>query len=420
MNSRERLIAAINHKKPDKVPLDIGATAVTGIHALALDRLRKRLNYTDKPVIVYEVLQQLGLIETEDIQALGIDVCGILPYSGFTGAVNDEFVPYANTFGIDLFCPKGYKTKFEPETGNTYAYPQGDLSAEPSQIMPEGGCFFDNIDRSQHSLDDSGDPVKDLAAESFAVMSDAEAEFYQKQAEQIKNSSDLGLIGNLAPAGFGDVAFLPGPGIKSPRGIRSMTDWIMAHKIIPEYVHAVYEYHAEIGLKNLEIYRQAVGDSIQVIFMGGTDFGTQRGLMIAREDFREFYMPYWKKMNNWVHENTNWKTFYHTCGAVSGLIGDFIESGADILNPVQCSAEGMEAEKLKKEFGSSIVFWGGGMDTQKILPFGTEEEVREMVRDRIDVFSENGGFIFNTIHNIQADTPIENIAAMLDEVGKYR
>ena len=415
MNSRERFIAALEHREPDRPPLDLGATSVTGIHALALHRLRKSIGQPERPVVVYEVLQQLGLVDEQDIAAMHIDVCGILPYTDFVGAPNDSFVPYDNRFGIPALCVAGYRTQYDPESGRTYAYPCGQQGGEPSMMMPAGGYFFDSLDRTPDDVDTEGlDPREDYGP-SFALLSDEELEFYRKQAAHLAGETDLGVIGNLAPAGFGDAAFLPAPNLTAPRGIRKMTDFIMAHRLRPDYIHGLFAMQLEYALKNLELYRQAVGDSIQAIFMGGTDFGTQRGLMMNAEDFREFYRPYWQTVNDWVHTHTKWKTFYHSCGAVSALIPDFIEAGVDILNPVQCSACGMDAAALKAAYGDRLVFWGGGMDTQHVLPRGTTDEVRETVRERLRIFAPGGGFVFNAIHNIQADTPVENITAMLEE-----
>ena len=134
---------------------------------------------------------------------------------------------------------------------------------------------------------------------------------------------------------------------------------------------------------------------------------------------RDLYFPYYKQVNDWIHAHTPWKTFKHSCGAVSKFIPTFIEAGFDILNPVQCSATGMEPEKLKAEFGDRIVFWGGGVDTQKVLPFGTPAEVREQVLRRCEIFAPGGGFVFDSIHNVQAATPVENIVAMLDAVHEF-
>ncbi|MBC7960509.1 MAG: methyltransferase, partial [Vallitaleaceae bacterium] len=175
----------------------------------------------------------------------------------------------------------------------------------------------------------------------------------------------------------------------------------------------------EIAIQNLEIYKQAVGDRIQAIWLSGTDFGTQTGPFASVESYRQLYKPFHKKLNDWVHKNTQWKTYYHTCGSIGPLLDDFADAGIDILNPVQCSATGMDAKTLKEKYGNQFVFWGGGVDTQQTLPFGTPDQVRAEVKERLDIFSKDGGFIFNTIHNILGNTPIENILAMYQTVKEF-
>jgi uroporphyrinogen-III decarboxylase len=156
-----------------------------------------------------------------------------------------------------------------------------------------------------------------------------------------------------------------------------------------------------------------------VLFVCGTDFGTQVSQFCSAATFRELWLPRYKALNDWVHRNTRWKTFKHSCGAIVPLLPSIIESGFDIINPVQCSATGMGASEIKKRFGDQLVFWGGGVDTQRVLPFGTKEEVRRQVLERCEVFSKNGGFVFDSIHNVQALTPVENIVAMLDAVREF-
>jgi uroporphyrinogen-III decarboxylase len=168
------------------------------------------------------------------------------------------------------------------------------------------------------------------------------------------------------------------------------------------------------------MYRQAVGDRIQVIWLSGADFGTQCSLMHSKEIFQSLYKPCYKRVNDWVHQNTPWKVFYHSCGAVEPLIPEFIDLGTDILNPAQCSATGMDPRHLKAAYGDRIVFWGGGIDTQKTLPWGTTSEAREQVRRRLEIFAPGGGFVFATIHNILAKVPPENIIAMLDTIQEFR
>ena len=159
-----------------------------------------------------------------------------------------------------------------------------------------------------------------------------------------------------------------------------------------------------------------LGGRVDAVFLTGTDFGTQRGLFISAQAYRDLFKPFHKRINDLVHAKSKWKTFIHSCGAVTDLIPDFIEAGFDILNPVQCSAAGMDARRLKREFGRHVTFWGGGVDTQKTLPFGTPEEVYREVRERIDIFAPDGGFVFNSIHNVQSNVPTENILAMFREI----
>jgi uroporphyrinogen-III decarboxylase len=187
----------------------------------------------------------------------------------------------------------------------------------------------------------------------------------------------------------------------------------------PDYVHEIFTYQCDIALQNLETFAKIGGDVVDVLMVCGTDFGTQNSQFCSTDTFDSLYAPYYRRINDWVHAHTKWRTFKHSCGAVRPLVNHFIACGFDILNPVQCSATGMEPNPLKADFGDRIAFWGGGVDTQKTLPFGTPEEVSAEVTSRLEAFSPGGGFIFNTIHNIQARTPIPNIVAMVDAIKAF-
>jgi uroporphyrinogen-III decarboxylase len=210
--------------------------------------------------------------------------------------------------------------------------------------------------------------------------------------------------------------------LDEPKGIRNFDDWLVAHITHPWYIKEINARHAARIVENLELLRQAVGDRITAVYVSGTDFGTQRGEFFSPDIYRELYLPYHRQINDWVHANTKWKTFLHCCGSVYRLIPHFIEAGVDILNPVQCSAANMAPDRLKREFGDRLVLWGGGVDTQKTLPFGTPEEVRAEVTERIRALAPGGGYVFNAVHNIQAKTPVENLLAMFaaaQAVGRY-
>ncbi|RPJ50822.1 MAG: methyltransferase, partial [Chloroflexi bacterium] len=150
------------------------------------------------------------------------------------------------------------------------------------------------------------------------------------------------------------------------------------------------------------------------------DFGAQHSSFISPKAYRQLYQPFQKQVTEWIHKNTTWKAFIHSCGSVINLLPDFIASGFDILNPVQTSAAGMDPKELTTRFGDQIVFWGGGIDTQKVLPFGTPEEIRAQVRERMQTFGPGGGFVFNSIHNVQACTPVENMQALFEAIHEYR
>jgi uroporphyrinogen-III decarboxylase len=201
--------------------------------------------------------------------------------------------------------------------------------------------------------------------------------------------------------------------------MRNLEDLICAHIMYPGYIHEIFGYQTEVALENAKLFKQACGDKIQVIIISGTDFGTQRAPIMSNDTFREFYMPYLKQVTDWVHKNTGWKTFLHSCGSIIDMLQDFHETGFDILNPVQCSAEGMDPKILKEKWGDKFVFWGGGVNTQKTLPFGTPEDVYNEVSERLSVFAPGGGFVFNAIHNIQGQTPVENILAVFRAIKDY-
>jgi len=198
-----------------------------------------------------------------------------------------------------------------------------------------------------------------------------------------------------------------------------VAEWYMTTCARREYVHSIFSRQCEIAIGNLQKLHEAVGNAVDAVFLCGTDFGTQSSSFCSKETFNELWFPYYKQVNGWIHKHTTWKTFKHSCGSVDRFIPSFIEAGFDILNPVQCSAANMGAGHLKSAYGDRLVFWGGGIDTQKVLPFGTPEEVRAQVLERCEIFSKNGGFVFNSIHNIQARTPVENIIAMIDAIHEF-
>jgi len=414
---RERLIKTLNHQQPEKVPSDMGSTPVTGIAAGVLDKLRKELKLEDKPVKVHEPFQILGMVEEDIIKTFKLDIIGLWGRNNFFGFQNKDWKYWKLQDETDVLIGGGF-TVIEAENGDIYYYPLGDTTAEPSAKLPKGGYYFDNIVRQEPINKDILDGRKDYA-EQFTIFSDEDLKYLEENSKYLFSSTDYGIIGNFFGLALGDLGIWTAAGLKKTPGIRKPEDWYMAHVLYPDYVKGVYEYITEIALKNLELYRQAVGNRIQVITICGTDFGTQRSEFMAPDMFREFYLPHIKKVNNWVHKNTQWKTFYHTCGSVVNILDDLVDAGMDVLNPVQCSAEGMEPDYLRGKYGDKITFWGGAVDTQKTLPFSTAEEVRKEVLERLEIFSKDGGFVCNAIHNIQQNTPVENILAYFEAINDF-
>jgi len=417
MTSRERVRAALNHCQPDAVPVDFGSTVVTGIHAVSMLRETFGLSRSRDRVKVFEPFQMLGVIEEDLREKLLGDCIGLFHRGTVFGFDNCNWKNWELFDGSKVLVPGKFNT-IPDENGDILMYPEGDRSASPSARMPQGGRYFDNTLR-QRPIDDSRlNPADNV--EEYGPIPDAEIERIGDEAGRLYAETDCALVYNLPGASLGDISDIPGPGLKEPKGIRSEEEWYISTVLRGDYVFEVLSRQCDIALDNLKRAREALGERIEVIKITGADFGTQRGPLYSPDVYRGLFKPFHARLCAWVHRNTSWKTFIHTCGGIRPLMEDFIDAGFDIINPVQTSAAGMEPGLLKRDFGDRIVFWGGGVDTQHTLPFGTPEMVYREVRENISVFNRKGGFIFNAIHNIQAGTPAKNILAMLEAIKDSR
>ncbi len=414
MNSRERFRKALNHEQPDRPPIDLGATWVSGISASTYAKFRQALELPTHPPRIHEPYQLLGDVDEDVRNIIGVDVIGLwTPSTIFGFRINKGWKPWTMPDGTRVMVPIDFQTTIDDD-GYTLIYPQGDRTAQPSGRMPKDGYFFDAIVRQEPLDENTLDPGDWL--DSFTFFSDDDLAFIEKEATRIYEETEYGMVMNFGQGGLGDVAFVPGQNLISPKGLRDPNLWYEYLLTHTNYIRNIYELQTETTIVNMELLLQAVGDKLDVIIISGTDFGTQKAPMVSPDLFRTLWKPFYKQMNDWVHSKTNWKTFYHTDGAVMPLMDDFVDMGVDILNPVQCSAAGMDAESIKKKYGDKLVFWGGGVDTQNTLPFGAPEDVCMEVAQRMRVFSEGGGFVFSTIHNIQANTPVDNLIAMYETV----
>lgn len=411
--SRARLQQALNHQTPDRVPMDFGSTAVTGMHVSAVTKLRSRVLGKDGPVKVIEPYQMLGEIDDELRQALGIDVVGVIPRRSMFGTEGKGWKPFRLFDNTECLVPGDFNVTPAPD-GGWFIYPEGDTTVGPSGHMPQGGYFFDAVIR-QDPVDDARLNPEDNLQE-FGLLSEADLSYYQEKKKWLAERGNTGAMLTVPGAAFGDIALVPAAWLKHPRGIRDVSEWYISTKTRRDYVYAVFERQCEIALQNIATLIGIFGDLIQAAFVTGTDFGTQRGPFISPASYRDLFKPFHRQVTAAIHKESSWKVFIHSCGSVYQLIPDFVEAGFDILNPVQCSAAQMEPARLKEDFGRQVVFWGGGVDTQKTIAFGTPEQVYSEVRERIRIFNGDGGFVFNSVHNIQGNTPVENMEAMFRAV----
>lgn len=406
MTSRERVLKALNFEEPDRVPIDLGGTLMSGIMAHALAQLRDHLGLEKRPVKVYEVFQMLGEVEADLVDRLNIDVLPVEPLVQFFGLRRENYKPWILWDGTEVLMPGQFDVETDAE-GNWLLHEEGDPGNPIVARMPKDGYYFDMPSMIDSHDDFSPPPLEEVARENH--LTPDELEFLQARAEKLRKETDKALLlGCWGKLGLSSVGSIP--------------DFLCLMAMDRAYVRDLFALRTETALSNLEKLKQYLGDNIDIVGLDGSDYGSQRMEMFSPDWFAELHVPCLKRQNDWVHRNTDWKTWQHTCGSITNILPMLVETGLDIINPVQCSAEGMEPAGLKERFGKDLTFWGGAVDTQKTLPFGTTEEVAAEVAERIRIFAPGGGFIFNPIHNIQQSTPPENIVAAYDtavETGRY-
>ncbi len=384
MNSRQRLLTALNHKEPDRIPFDLGGTVLTSIHVNAYKRLRQYLGLPEKDIEVMDIFQQIAVVDEDVRQKLGADIRNVAPRSSatFKIAINTTDLP-----GYDFFHDEWKVGWRKPK---------------------DGGFFYDMFDHplmNATSLDDIKnfpwpDPVDPARFEGLAERARYVAE-------------DMGepvILGGLAAGFFELTCWTRGYGKVYPDLVNNV-----------EWVTYLMDKIVDLKLQYWEVALPMVGQYADVV-QEADDVAGQFGLLISPEVYRKLIKPRHKKIVDFIKARSNAKVFYHCCGAIRDIIPDLVDIGFDIINPVQVSAKGMESKALKQDFGKDITFWGGLVDTQGVFTDGTPQQVRDEVRRRIDDFAPEGGFVAATVHNIQSNVPPENIMAMweaLQEYGKY-
>ena len=410
MNSRERILAAINHKQPDRIPIDLGATPSSGISAVAYHNLIKHLGLNLKNH-VYDVVQEVTQPEMELLDLFKVDVLDIGRF--FNSSEN-----YWHKLELMKGYPGLYPKWFNPEKQPDGSWLAAGRTGEYIGKMPVGATFFDqlifpyvngypdNFNNISHDMSrviwgGFGFPPYDRMNEK---------DFWKLLRETIieeRSKTEKALIIGVGCNLFEWGTFL-----------RRIDNFLMDLYMEPVNVHRLLDNLLEMHIDFLSKICEAVGDIVEIVKFGD-DLGTNTGPFMPVEIYREFFKLRHKKMCDFVKANSSAHTMLHCCGGIYELIPELIEAGFEILNPVQINAINMEPERLKKEFGRDITFWGGGCNTQSILNHATPHQVKDHVRSNLEIFSAGGGYVFNSIHNIMPDVPPENIMAMFETVQEF-
>jgi uroporphyrinogen decarboxylase len=384
MNPRERVLSALNHRESDRIPIDLGGTICSSIHREAYVQLKKHLGMEVEEIRLVDYVQQLPYLDEALVERFGVDFRMVQ-------------LPAATAPGVTLF-----------EEGNYYAFI--DRWGSKLHMPKDGGLYFDWVDfpvkftlgderRAMEALDHYAWPRPD-AQEHVARL--------RQQARSLYENTDYALVGS---------AIIGGGIFEQPARTIGLENFLMALVKEPRFADRMMEQITDIYIESCNQYLEQVGDYLQV-FTYWDDVCGQDGWLISPEIYRRRIKPKQRRLLEAIKRKTDARVYYHSCGATYDLIPDLIELGFDILNPVQVSARGMDTKRLKAEFGRDIVFWGG-VDTQRVLPFGTPEQVADEVKRRIDDLASGGGFVLAAVHNIQALVPPENIVAMFETALQY-
>ena len=410
MTSRERVLKAVNHQVPDRVPIDLGAIGASGINAAVYDQLKRRMGIFT-PTKISDAMQIIAEVEPEMIERLHVDVLPLQSRTARWSSMDARQGLHKRLFcGLDVYFPPGTNI-VSNEVGDWLLC---NAAGIPHARMPKDGYYFDHLTPSMSGL--SIDPK---AFRPARTVSDEDLQLIGDRATYLFGNTDKALLGWGASISLMGMSWMLADNITQG----SLDEWLCMLMAEKETAHEMMGRYVDATLEKMKLYHQAVGDRCFAWGVGSDDGGTQRGPLLSPELFVEMIKPHYVRVCDWVHQNTNWKTFLHSCGSVYEYIPHWIEAGIDILHPVQISAANMEPERLKREFGDKLVFWGGGCDTQRILPKATPAQVREHVRHNIDIFGKGGGFVFTQVHNIQQNVPVENVEAMFQaafDYGRYR
>lgn len=412
MKSRQRVLAAIQHKEPDELPVDLGATPSSGISAIAYDHLLAYLPLQDQRNWVYDVVQQVAQPSEEVLDLFHIDAIDL----GRTFNTSDEdWVDYRLPNGSIAQQPIWFRPQRKANGSAQVLFNDDVIAAMPPDAFSYDQTVYPFLDGYPAQYGDNLDEAMGKIHWSALAHSPwdhaSETDFWQqlrKNAIQLRETSDRAIVLSAGCNLFEWGTFLR-------RIDNFLMDLVLAPSEVERFLDALMERH----LSSLNRVCEAVGDVIDIVRLGD-DLGMNSGPFMRPETYRELFKPRHTKLCDFIKANSSMHTFLHSCGDIYVLMPDLIEAGFEIINPVQTNAQGMDPRKLKAEFGNDITFLGGGADTRAVLNHCDPKEVKDHVRRNIEILSPGGGFVFNTIHNILPDVPPENVVAMFEAVDEYR
>ncbi|MCL1854917.1 MAG: hypothetical protein FWF86_04210 [Clostridia bacterium] len=406
MTSRERVRRALNYQDTDRTPIDVGGTMMTGVHVDAYCEIVRHLGLDLMPPKCYEQYQMLARVEEPMMRFFHSDVIQLENPIVNWGFNNDHWRLWKTHLDNEILMPGAF-TPDRDERGYLHIR---DVYGNSLAYMSPGSLYFEK--NCPTGLSDDFTLVDpDTWRRSLPLYTDEELDLLQQRGRFLKDNTDYSVHGGCVRGQLGTHGLYAG---------HTISDWLCLLTLEPAYTKEILEAAADRAIENLSLYLEAAGSCIDTILVSGADYGTQRNELFSPEIFREQYMPAFKRINDFIHRHTEAKTMIHSCGSLYGIIESLIEGGFDILNPVHTNAHMMKPELLTERFGGRIVFWGGGVETQTTLPYGTPEEVYEQVQARIRVFGETNGFVFAAVHNIQYGVPFANIQSMIRAVLEYR
>jgi uroporphyrinogen decarboxylase len=406
MNSRQRVERAVNFQATDRIPVDLGGLRASGINAVAYDRLKRRMGI-ETPTRVHDTMQMLAEVELEVLDRLGGDVVPL--------DIVDRPWGQPPVRGVEkrLFC--GQKVFVHPEVRISKqldgSWTLDDSSGRPYAKMPHDGFYFDHVRPTM-----SGRQIDPKAFQPSPTVPDEDLEYLARRGQWLFENTDKAILGWGAGFSLLGLSFIMIKNITQG----SLDEWLCMLMTEKPTAHDMMGRYVDATIERMRLYDQAAGKYCFAWGIASDDAGTQKGELIHPDLFAEMIVPHYRRLCDWAHRNTGRKTFLHSCGSIYHYIGHWIDAGIDILNPVQISAANMDPAGLMEQYGGRVVFWGGGCDTQHILPNGSSNEIAEHVRRNLDIFTARpGGYVFCQVHNIQQNVAVENIVAMYDAVHRY-